>query len=97
MQGETAQALMKQHGIDNPNLDTFLLIKDGKLYQRTDAALEITKDLTGFWKLFRVFVIVPAPIRDVFYRVFAKYRYRLFGKKDVCMVPTPEVRERFLG
>ena len=96
MQGESAQALMKQHGIENPDLDTFLLIKDGKLYQRTDAALEITKDLTGYWKYFRIFLILPASLRDIFYRVFAKHRYRLFGKREVCMIPTPEVRQRIL-
>ena len=52
MQGESAKALMKQYGIENPDLDTFLLIKDDKLYQRTDAALEIAKDLTGYWTFF---------------------------------------------
>ena len=96
MQGESAKVLMKQHGIDTPDLDTFLLIKDGKLYQRTDAALEIAKDLTGYWKYFQVFRFVPAPLRDVFYRIFARNRYKLFGKREVCMVPTPEIRQRFL-
>lgn len=97
MQGEAAKMLMKQHGIDNPDLDTFLLIKNGKLYQRTDAALEIAKDLTGYWKYCRVFLILPAPLRDIFYRLLAKNRYRIFGKREVCMVPTPDVRERFLN
>ena len=96
MQGESAKVLMKQHGIDNPDLDTFLLIKDGKLYQRTDAALEIAKDLTGYWKYFQVFRFVPSPLRDIFYRLLAKNRYRLFGKRESCMVPTPEIRQRFL-
>lgn len=97
MQGEAAKMLMKQHGIDNPDLDTFLLIKNGKLYQRTDAALEIAKDLTGYWKYCRVFLMLPAPLRDIFYRLLAKNRYRIFGKREVCMVPTPDVRERFLN
>lgn len=97
MQGEAAQLLMKQHGIDDPDLNTFLLIKNGKLYQRTDAALEIAKDLIGYWKYCRVFLIVPTPLRDVFYRLLAKNRYRLFGRREICMVPTPEVRQRFLG
>lgn len=96
MQGESAKALMKQHGIENPDLDTFLLIKDGKLYQRTDAALEIAKDLTGYWKYCGVFRVVPAPLRNILYRLLAKNRYRLFGKREVCMIPTPEVRQRFL-
>lgn len=96
MQGEAAQAVMTQHGVENPELDTFLLIKHGKLYQRTGAALEIAKDLTGYWKYCRIFLIVPAPLRDMFYRLLAKNRYRLFGVREACMVPTPEVRQRFL-
>lgn len=96
MQGESAKALIKQYGIDSPDLDTFLLIKNGKLYQRTDAALEITKDLKGHWRCLRVFLVVPAPVRDIFYRLLAKNRYRLFGKREVCMVPTSEIRQRFL-
>jgi predicted DCC family thiol-disulfide oxidoreductase YuxK len=51
----------------------------------------------GFpWSIGYAFIIVPESIRDWFYKLFARYRYRLFGKTDVCMVPTPEVRERFL-
>lgn len=96
MQSASAKALIKQYGIENPDLDTFLLIKNGKLYQRTDAALEIAKDLKGHWKYLRVFLVVPAPLRDIFYRLLAKNRYRLFGKREVCMVPTPEIRQRFL-
>ena len=76
--------------------DTFLLVKNGQCYERTDAALEITKDLTGFWYVFRVLKILPKPFRDFFYRLFARNRYALFGRRDSCMLPTENIRERFL-
>ena len=54
------------------------------------------QQVQGFWKLFLAFRVVPAPVRDFFYDLFARYRYRLFGKYDSCMLPPPEVRSRFL-
>jgi len=60
------------------------------------AALRILKKLGGIYSLTYIFVILPAFIRDLVYKTFAKNRYRLFGKKDMCMMPTPDVRERFL-
>lgn len=96
MQSDYAQELIKSHGISDPELDTFLLIKDGKIYERSNAALEITKDLSGLWYWLRIFLIVPTSIRDILYNLIAKNRYRVFGKKDQCMVPTPELQQRFL-
>jgi predicted DCC family thiol-disulfide oxidoreductase YuxK len=52
--------------------------------------------LSGFWKLLLIARIVPAPIRDWFYKIFARNRYRLFGRKEQCIIPKPEYRERFL-
>lgn len=97
IQSELAQALMAKYGVTHLGMDTFLLIKNDQCYLRTDAALEIAKDLSGYWYLFRATKIIPRPLRDFFYRVLARHRYRLFGKKDVCMVLTDEVRGKFLG
>lgn len=97
IQSELAQALMAKYGVTHLGMDTFLLIKNDRCYLRTDAALEIAKDLSGYWYLFGAAKIIPRPLRDFFYRVFARHRYRLFGKKDVCMVPTDEVRGKFVG
>ena len=97
IQSDLAGKLMKDHQMINAKFDTFLLIKNGKAHIRTDAALEVAKDLSGAWYLFNVFRIIPAPLRDIFYRLLARNRYRLFGKKDECMVPTKELRERFVG
>jgi len=96
MQSDIAQQLMERHADADLGSDTILLIKNGVCYVRTDAALEIAKDLSGLWFLFRVFKLVPRAVRDYIYRAFARNRYSLFGKRDSCMIPTAELRSRFL-
>ncbi len=96
MQSEIGQELIQKYHTSKVGTDTFLLIKNGNCYERTDAALEVTRDLTGFWYLFRALKILPRPIRDYFYRLFARNRYTLFGKRESCMIPTPDIRNRFL-
>lgn len=96
MQSEIAQKLMLQYQVQELSNDSFLLIKNGQCFLRTNAALEITKELDGFWFMFRSFKILPAVIRDYFYRLLARNRYRLFGKQDTCRLPTKEERDRFL-
>ena len=95
LQSEIGQELTAKHGIDE-SVDSIVLIDDNQAFTHSTAALRIAKALGGLWSLAYAFIIVPAFIRDFFYRTFAKNRYRLFGKKEVCMIPTPEVRERFL-
>ena len=86
---------------DNPAddliaIDSVILVEDGRAYTHSTAALRIARKLGGIWPVLYAFMIVPKPIRDFFYRLFAKYRYKMFGKKDECMLPSPEVRARFL-
>lgn len=97
MQSELAHELMKRYSVPDVGVDTFLLIKNGQCFVFSSAALEITKDLTGLWYFFNVFRVVPKPIRDAIYKMFARNRYKLFGRKDTCMVPSKEVRSRFVG
>jgi predicted DCC family thiol-disulfide oxidoreductase YuxK len=97
MQSELAKSLILKYKIDNVGIDTFLLIKNDTAYIWTDAALEIAKDLNGYWYLANVTRIIPRFIRDYLYRVFARNRYRLFGKRTKCMVPTPSLKKRFIG
>jgi predicted DCC family thiol-disulfide oxidoreductase YuxK len=73
-----------------------ILVENGKAYTHSTGALRVVRRLGFPWSLIYAFIVVPRPIRDYFYRLFAKYRYRFFGKKDQCMIPTPEVRSRFL-
>lgn len=96
MQSDLAQSLMKEYGLDNLDADTFILIKEGKSYIRSEAVLEVCRDLQGFWYLFRIFRVLPLGLRDYVYKLFAKNRYRLFGKRETCMLPTDDLRHRFL-
>lgn len=94
-QSTYARALLDKHHIQEITNDTFVLIKSGKAYTRSRAAIEIAKDLSGLWPVLALLVIIPAPIRDFFYSWIAKNRYRWFGKRDSCIVPTQDVKDRF--
>jgi predicted DCC family thiol-disulfide oxidoreductase YuxK len=78
-------------------MNSFLLIDNGKIHDRSTAALRVARKLNGVWKFFYGFIIVPKFIRDAIYNLVSKNRYRWFGKKDECMVPTPELKARFLN
>ena len=67
-----------------------------RVFTRSTAALKVAAYLGGVWKLALAAYVIPKPIRDYFYDLFARYRYRLFGKYDSCMLPPPEARSRFL-
>ena len=97
LQTEFSDRLLKPHGIDSTKTDSIILIENEQIFTRSTAVLKIASSLDGIWSAFYIFIITPRPIRDLFYVLFTKYRYKLFGKKDMCMIPTPEVRERFLG
>jgi predicted DCC family thiol-disulfide oxidoreductase YuxK len=96
LQSEKGGRLRGEYSIP-PETDSLVLVDDGRAYTHSTAALRIAKGLGGVWQLAYAFILVPRPVRDWFYRTFAKNRYKWFGKKDLCMIPTPEVRERFLA
>lgn len=95
LQSDAGQRLLQQHDIPK-NTDSFILIENGKVYDRSTAALRICKHLKGFWKLCYLFIVIPKPIRDCMYQFIAKNRYKWFGTKTACMLPTPDLRKRFL-
>ena len=74
-----------------------ILQEGGRYYLRSTASLRILRRLSGLWPLLYILIVIPAPIRDLTYNFIARNRYRWFGKKDACFVPTPEIRERFLS
>ena len=76
--------------------DSIVLVDDGRLYVRSTAALRIARRLRFPWPILWVFMAVPRPLRDWVYDVIARHRYGWFGKRDSCMVPTKEIRDRFL-
>lgn len=96
MQSEPGKRLTEKYDATMVGVDTLLLIKNGRCYERTDAAIEIAGDLTGLWSMFRVIKILPRSFRDYFYKLFARNRYRLFGRREECMIPSPEVSDRFI-
>ena len=77
-------------------MDSILVIDQHKVYNSSDAALHISKHLNGLWSYLYVLKVIPKPLRDVVYKFIAKNRYTWFGKKDSCMIPSPEIRNRFL-
>ena len=79
-----------------PLPDSLVLVENGRLFMRSSAALRVARGLRFPWPLAYVFVAVPRPVRDWMYDAVARNRYRWFGRRDVCMVPTPELRARFL-
>jgi len=96
VQSDYAQAVMRKHRVNMTGIETFVLIKNGRCFTQTNAALEITKTLSGLWCLFYIFKIVPRPTRDYVYQVFARNRYRLFGRAQSCLLPSKEIKSRFI-
>ena len=95
LQSEFGEEKRRQFGIGD-DVDSIILIDDGRAYTHSSAALRVAKTLGGIWSLGYAGIIVLRPIRDAFYRWFARNRYRWFGKQDACMIPTPDVRARFI-
>lgn len=96
LQSEAGQTLLKQYQLPRENFNSFLLIQDGKVYNKSTGALKVARQIKGVWKWLYIFIIIPTFIRDAVYSWIAKNRYEWFGKKDICMIPTPELKARFL-
>lgn len=97
LQSDIGKQLVQERNIDSRQVDSIILIEPGvAYYTKSDAALEIAKDLGGFWSLLVVFQWVPTSIRNAVYDFVARNRYKWFGKKEACMVPTPELKAKFL-
>ncbi len=96
LQSESAQILLKRFDLPIEDFRTFVLIIGDKYFLKSTAGLMVAKVLGGFWKLFYVFILIPRPFRDFVYNIIAKNRYKIFGKRDTCAVPTAEVNDRFL-
>ena len=95
LQSEIGQRLITTYNLSK-ELDSVIFIENNQAYIKSKAALKIANYFGGFWKIFQVFNIIPSFIRDFFYDIIANNRYKWFGKKDSCMLPSPEVRSRFL-
>ena len=97
LQSRAGQKLLSEYNLSTTDFDSFVLIMDGKAYKKTNAALRIYPKLGGRWHLMKLFWIIPRFLRDAGYSLIAKNRYRWFGKKEACMMPSPDVKSRFLN
>jgi len=96
LQGETAKDVLGDVNIDLEHPDSFVLSKDNEVYFRSTAALMVARQLGFPWSLMSVFLVVPPFIRDAVYNLIARNRYKWFGRKETCRLPSPEERSLFL-
>lgn len=97
LQSEVGQELLKKFSLKTSRtFDSIVAIEGDKVYQKSDAALEIARRMNGIWKIFYVLKIIPTFLRNPIYDLVARNRYRIFGKTDACRIPTPELKARFL-
>ena len=95
-QSDAASLLLKGRELDPSDLSTVLYLKGGRLLTRSSAVLHIFKDLGGWWSLAFAFMVIPRILRDLVYKWVARRRYRWFGERESCMIPTPELRAKFI-
>lgn len=96
LQSDTGRQLLAHFGLAGPAPDTVVVVWEGRLYTRSDAALEIARLLGSPWSWFSVFRIVPRRMRNALYNWVARHRYRWFGRRAECWLPRPEWKDRFI-
>ncbi|HEX9777878.1 MAG TPA: thiol-disulfide oxidoreductase DCC family protein [Geopsychrobacteraceae bacterium] len=96
LQSPAGERLLAEHGLQGLESETMVLIDRGKVYLRSDAALQISRRLSGGWPLVALLRFLPRALRDGCYRWIATRRFAWFGRKTSCLLPTPELRRRFL-
>ncbi|PJZ75485.1 thiol-disulfide oxidoreductase DCC family protein [Leptospira neocaledonica] len=99
LQSEYAKNLIRSRGLEQKiqGIDSILFWDGAEIHIKSNAIIEICSKLGGFWKILKLCYLVPGPIRDILYDIIARNRYRLFGKRESCRMPTPELKERILG
>lgn len=96
LQSPVGRRLLERFALPADGPETLVLIEEGRAFTRSTAVLRIARRLSGLWPLAYMAIVIPRPARDLVYRLVARHRYRLFGERDACMVPSPELQERFL-
>lgn len=97
LQSKIGQKLLSERKINTENIDSIILIEPGiAYYTKSDAALKIGQNLKGYRIIFIIFNLIPIKLRDFVYDFIARNRYKWYGKKDQCMIPTPELKAKFL-
>lgn len=97
LQSNIAHKILKNNNLPTADLHSFVFIEKDKIFIRSTAALRVCRYLNGLWPLMYGLIIVPRFIRDSIYKWISKNRYRWFGKKEICMIATPDIKVRFLN
>lgn len=95
VQSETGQRILVELQLDTISPESIVFIDNGTAYFGSDAIFRIIRELSAGWQIFRIFELVPLSIRDWVYLKVARNRYRLFGRREMCFIPTPENTKRF--
>lgn len=95
-QDQAGKEILETHGESAEDVRTIYFLEKDILYKESSAVLRVARRLPGLWPLLYAFIIIPRPIRDLVYQWVAKNRYRWFGQKETCRIPTEEERARFL-
>lgn len=96
LQSETGKNLLSKFDLPNDKLDSIILVENNEYYLRSTAALKILRRLGALWKIVYVFMLVPRPVRDYIYDIVARNRYKWYGKRAECMIPSSDIESRFL-
>jgi predicted DCC family thiol-disulfide oxidoreductase YuxK len=96
LQSDFGQQKLAELGYDQKDLDSLVLLEDEQVYKKSTAALKIANELNGLYPMLYLLIILPPFIRDAVYDLIARNRYKWFGKRDTCRMPTPELRSRFV-
>lgn len=97
LQSEPAQRILRDLKLSSTDYQTFLLLEEGYVSTKSTAALRVLRQLSWWWPLYYLCVLVPAPILDVVYDFVARHRYRWMGRAATCRVPTQAEHDRFVG
>ena len=96
LQSDFGQKVLKEQGYSQSEFKTFLLLEEGRLYSKSDAALRLFSSFSGVWFLLKVFYLIPRFLRDAVYDFISKRRYKWFGKQDSCMLPDSDISHKFI-
>jgi predicted DCC family thiol-disulfide oxidoreductase YuxK len=96
LQSDVGRELQEKFSLDPDKVDTVVLIEGDEYYTKSTAALKVFRELDGYWFLLYPLIYLPRFVRDAVYDVVARYRYQIFGQKDACPAPDPDLEDRFL-
>ena len=97
LQSNIGQYFLEKYSLPTTDFNSFIFIDNDKLYTKSTAALKVVREMNNYYKWLYILIVIPRPLRDLFYTFIAKHRYTIFGKNNTCMIPTLENKRRFLN